>query len=92
MRLPFPFFTRTHRRTDERTHERTQPGVIIDTRSVWTSIVLSSRIRPEHAGQGHGAVRSRLRAGSDITWRAGILPELIRKQGRHCNEGNKTQY
>ena len=62
------------------------------TRSVWTSIVLSSRIRPEHAGQGHGVVCSRFRAGSDITWRAGILPGLIRKQGRHCNERNKIQY
>ena len=30
MRLPFPFFTRTHERTNERTNPRTQPGVIID--------------------------------------------------------------
>ena len=28
MRLPFPFFIRTHRRTNTHTHE--QPGVIID--------------------------------------------------------------
>ena len=33
MRLPFPFFTRTHGRTvrtDGRTNPRTQPGIIID--------------------------------------------------------------
>ena len=50
-------------------------------RSIWTSIVLSSRIRPEHARHRHGAVRFCSQGGSDIVWQAGILTEFIHKQG-----------